>query len=308
MLRMPHALSLRDTFFVVEGRIFLPLTVHRFLTGTGRPSKGTGLGSAFPVSEGPKTASPRPGDAARASQDEASSEDERDGVDPSESQRPPAAPPPREEAASPPQAKDASTPRSPAASPSPSLSPEKAASPSKATQSPKAKAAPTPRAQSEAAKASKAAGRGPAPVASARSSEGSPGPEILDTFRSTPKRGGYRDRRGQAEKAVVKPKTPARRARRSETIDDDEEETPKKSNRYKSVRSSKILASYSQPIRTEIRRRFMLLMVLRDGVLLRRGAEHRRLNLGLVCDAIHQVLDDDELIEFRKKTDKPGNL
>ena len=184
---------------------------------------------------------------------------------------------------------------------SPSLSPEKAASPSKATQPPKAKAAPTPRAQSEAAKASKA-------VASARSSEGSPGPEILDTVRSTPKRGGYRDRRRQAEKAVVKPKTPARRARRSETIDDDEEETPKKSNRYKSVRSSKILASYSQPIRTKIRRRFMLLMVLRDGVLLRRGAEHRRLNLGLVCDAIHQVLDDDELIEFRKKTDKPGNL
>jgi hypothetical protein len=153
-------------------------------------------------------------------------------------------------------------------------------------------------------------GRGP--VASAHSSEGSPGPEIIDadvSFRATPKRGGYREKSRQAEKGVDKPKTPARRARRSEPIDDDDDkETPKKKCRYKSVSSSKILESYPPPIRTEIRRRFMLLMVLRDGVLLQRGAEHRRLNLGLIGDAIHQVLDDPDLIDFRKKMDKPGNL
>ena len=135
---------------------------------------------------------------------------------------------------------------------------------------------------------------------------------MLDTdlsTRSTPKRGGYREKSRQAEKRVDKPKTPARRARRSDPInDDDDEETPKKSNRYKSVRSSTILASYSPLVRTDLRRRFMTLMVVRDGVMLRRGAEHRRLNLGLICDTIHQVLDEPDLVAFQKKMDKPGNV
>jgi hypothetical protein len=134
---------------------------------------------------------------------------------------------------------------------------------------------------------------------------------MLDTdlsTRPTPKRGGYREKSRQAEKRVDKPKTPARRARRSDPInDDDDEETPKKSNRYKSVRSSTILASYSPLVRTDLRRRFMTLMVVRDGVMLRRGAEHRRLNLGLICDTIHQVLEEPDLVAFQKKMDKPGN-
>ncbi len=119
---------------------------------------------------------------------------------------------------------------------------------------------------------------------------------------------GYREKSRQAEKGVDKPKTPARRARRSAPIDDDEEETPKMNYRYKSVSSSTILASYSPPVRTALRRRFMLMMVVRDGVMLRRGAEHRRLNLGLICDTIHQVLDEPDLTAFQKKMDKPGNV
>ncbi len=63
------------------------------------------------------------------------------------------------------------------------------------------------------------------------------------SVRATPKRGGYREKSRQAEKGVDKPKTPARRAHRSEPIDDDDEETLKKKNRYKSVHSSTILAS-----------------------------------------------------------------
>jgi hypothetical protein len=131
---------------------------------------------------------------------------------------------------------------------------------------------------------------------------------MLDPIvRATPKRGGLGEKGRQAEKGVDKPKTPARRARRSDLINEDDEETPKKSNRYKSVRSSTILASYSPLVRTDLRRRFMTLMVVRDGVMLRRGAEHRRLNLGLICDTIHQVLEEPDLVAFQKKMDKPGN-
>ncbi len=229
----------------------MSLTVHRIFNRTGAGP----VASAFPVSDGSKIALPRSGDAERSARDNASSDDDH-GVEPIE-------PPP---AASPPTAKAA---------------PTATAAPPTAKAAPAATAAPPASAKAAPLVAAKAVGQ--RPVASARASESSPVPEMLDlSVRATPKRGGYREKGRQAEKGVDKPKTPARRARRSEPIDDDEEETPKKSNRFKSVGSSTILASYSPPVRTELRRCFMLMMVVRDGVMLRRGAEHRRLNLGLI--------------------------
>jgi hypothetical protein len=116
-----------------------------------------------------------------------------------------------------------------------------------------------------------------------------PSGKIIFTPHTTPRHGGARRKRKSSELPSSSDKR-----RRSE----DGAESGKKKSRYRSVKTSALCTFFPPRTMRKIGRRLQLLMIMRDGFSIRRRADERRLNLGMIGLAAHGVLPKEDAQEF----------
>ena len=116
-----------------------------------------------------------------------------------------------------------------------------------------------------------------------------PSGKIIFTPHTTPRHGGARRKRKSSELPSSSDKR-----RKSE----DGAESGKKKSRYRSVKTSALCTFFPPNTMRKIGRRLQLLMIMRDGFSIRRRADERRLNLGMIGLAAHGVLPKEDAQEF----------
>ena len=119
-------------------------------------------------------------------------------------------------------------------------------------------------------------------------------------------KGGYRKRTPikTPTRSLRAKKGPASGGKKRPASAGDEDSDGPTSSRYRKVSQSKILRLLSSDEQLAVRRRFQYMMLLRDGIRIRRGIDDRTNNAALIGDAAYSVLTDDRFEIFKSALDE----
>ena len=127
-------------------------------------------------------------------------------------------------------------------------------------------------------------------------------------------KGGYRKRtpiktptrplRAKKGPASGGKKGPASGGKKRPASAGDEDSDGPTSSRYRKVSQSKLLRLLSSDEQLAVRRRFQYMMLLRDGIRIRRGIDDRTNNAALIGDAAYSVLTEDKFEIFKSALDE----
>ena len=119
-------------------------------------------------------------------------------------------------------------------------------------------------------------------------------------------KGGYRKRTPikTPTRSLRAKKGPASGGKKRPASAGDEDSDGPTSSRYRKVSQSKLLGLLSSDEQLAVRRRFQYMMLLRDGIRIRRGIDDRTNNAALIGDAAYSVLTDDRFEIFKSALDE----
>jgi len=119
-------------------------------------------------------------------------------------------------------------------------------------------------------------------------------------------KGGYRKRTPikTPTRSLRAKKGPASGGKKRPASARDEDSDGPTSSRYRKVSQSKLLRLLSSDEQLAVRRRFQYMMLLRDGIRIRRGIDDRTNNAALIGDAAYSVLTEDKFEIFKSALDE----